>query len=229
MYLLIKQGPANVARARKQCLDKFLYYFKNGYQGRKFIAWEKEYKETAHRNFQAHLNKKDFKLLLEKGKFDQAASLAVKAESKTNLLFSFEKMAIRDAIRIADGAELFSKGLYALLYGKASQEERFHAFIECIGSLPRKQTRVLTWPLTTVFGFIGDPDAFIFLKPRVTQAAASKYKFDFNYKSKPNWETYQSLVEFAELIRKDTAKYKPENYIDLQSFIWVLGSDEYPD
>jgi hypothetical protein len=30
-------------------------------------------------------------------------------------------------------------------------------------------------------------------------------------------------------VRQDTRNYKPKDYIDLQSFIWVQGSEEYPD
>jgi hypothetical protein len=42
---------------------------------------------------------------------------------------------------------------------------RFERWCEVIGSLPRKQTRVLTWPLVTVFGYIARPDRHMFLKP----------------------------------------------------------------
>jgi hypothetical protein len=88
---------------------------------------------------------------------------------------------------------------------------------------------VHTWPLQTVFGFIANPDEHIFLKPRVTQVAAEKYMFDFRYRSKPSWDVYKSLIDFAEQVRADVADLKPQDYIDLQSFIWVMGSDEYPD
>lgn len=73
------------------------------------------------------------------------------------------------------------------------------------------------------------PEKNIFLKPKVTQRAAEKYKFDFDYISPPNWDTYESLFAFAEQIRHDTKHLYPRDYIDLQSFIWVMGSDEYPD
>jgi hypothetical protein len=79
----------------------------------------------------------------------------------------------------------------------------------------------------SVFGFIAQPDRHIFLKPNVTKIAAQKYGFDFRYESKPNWETYASLLEFAETIRRDLRDLKPRDMIDLQSFIWVQGSDEY--
>lgn len=218
-----------VEKARAKCLKKFLYYFRKGYSDQKFIDWERQYKLDAHFLFQQELNKSDYESLLKEKNYEQIALTAVRIESKTNLLFSFEKMALRDAIKPLEGAKSFALGLYDYIYGKASLEKRFERFTEVIAGLPRKQTRVLTWPLTTVFGFIANPDEHIFLKPKVTRVAAEKYMFDFDYKSKPNWDTYQSLLNFAEEIRKDTAKYKPKDYIDLQSFIWVMGSEEYPD
>jgi hypothetical protein len=96
-----------------------------------------------------------------------------------------------------------------------------------VGGLPRRQTRVLTWPLVTVFGFIARPDRHIFLKPNVTRAAARAYAYPFAYVSRPNWETYADLLAFAERVRRDQRDLKPRDMIDLQSFIWVQGSDEY--
>ncbi len=215
-------------RARK-CLKKFLYYFRNGFADAKYDAWEREYKWNAHLAFKEELNRKDFIRLLDAKEYRAVADIAVKIESKTNLLFSFEKMALRDAVKTDEGARLFSTGLFDYVYGASSLKQRFERFVEVIGRLPRKQTRVHTWPLVTVFGFLANPKEHIFLKPRVTQKAAEAYGFNFDYKSKPNWETYNSLLSFAQQIKKDTASYRPKDYIDLQSFIWVMGSDEYPD
>jgi hypothetical protein len=143
------------------------------------------------------------------------------------MIFSFEKMALRDAVKSAAGAKAFATGLYDFLHGRGSDEGRFVRWCETIAGLPRKQTRVLTWPLVTVFGFIAQPDRHIFLKPTVTKIAARKYGFDFRYESKPNWETYASLRTFVETIRRDLRDLRPRDLIDLQSFMWVQGSDEY--
>ncbi len=159
--------------------------------------------------------------------YEKIAQTAVRIETRTNLLFSFEKMALRDAIKTHGGAKAFAKGLYEYVYGRDPMDVRFTAFGEVLDSLPRVQTRVHTWPLHTVFGFIANPKDFIFMKPRVTQVAAEAYDFNFEYKSRPNWKTYQSLLDFAETVREDTADLKPRDYIDLQSFIWVMGSEEY--
>jgi hypothetical protein len=216
-----------VARKRARCRKHFLYYFPDGYRDETYIDWERDYKWAAHEQWEAQLNKREYSTLLKAGEYEEAAQRAVRIETRTNLLFSFEKMALRDAIK-GRGARAFAEGLYDYVYGGASMRSRFEAFTEVLESLPRRQTRVLTWPLHTVFGMIGNPDEHIFLKPRVTQFAAEEYGFDFNYKSRPNWDTYQSLLDFAEQVRKDTKDLKPRDMIDLQGFIWVMGSDEYP-
>ncbi|MFL6591040.1 MAG: DUF3553 domain-containing protein, partial [Chthoniobacterales bacterium] len=77
------------------------------------------------------------------------------------------------------------------------------------------------------FAFIAQPDKHLFLKPVVTKIAAQKYGFDFQYQSKPNWDTYASLLRFAETIQRDLRDMRPRDMIDLQSFMWVQGSDEY--
>lgn len=218
-----------IQRARSRCLRKFRYYFKQGFQDAHYIAWERQYKWDAHLAFQEVLHRAAFKKLLNQQDYQSIAQHAVKIESGTNLLFSFEKMALRDAIKPLPGAKAFATGLFDYLYGTGTLRDRFESWIDIIGNLPRVQTKVLSWPLVTVFGFIAQPNEHIFLKPRVTQRAAEKYQFDFRYASKPNWQTYENLLSFAEQIRLDAIALKPKDFIDLQSFIWVLGSDEYPD
>ncbi|HMK04573.1 MAG TPA: hypothetical protein VK489_10295 [Ferruginibacter sp.] len=79
-------------RARKKAKRKFLYYFPKGYQGQKYIDWERQYKFDAHTKFQQELNKHVYEKLLEAKKYEEIAAIAARIESKTNLLFSFEKM-----------------------------------------------------------------------------------------------------------------------------------------
>ena len=159
----------------------------------------------------------------------EIAARAVRIESRTNLLFSFEKMALRDAVRTPEGARTFAAGLYDFLHGAGSVERRFGRWCDAVAALPRKQTRVLTWPVVTVFGFIAQPDTHIFLKPNVTRAAAREYGFDFHYESRPSWPPYASLLDFAATVRRDLRDLRPRDLIDIQSFLWVQGSDEYEE
>ena len=69
-----------------------------------------------------------------------------------------------------------------MLHGRAGEERRFEQWCEMVAALPRRQTRVLTWPVVTVFAFIAQPDRHVFLKPNVTRVAAGEYGFDFAYR-----------------------------------------------
>jgi hypothetical protein len=208
---------------------KFLRFFPEGFHDPTYIDWERGYKWQAHLRWEELLNAGQFWRLLKQQQYIEIAARAVRIESRTNLLFSFEKMALRDAVKSRSGARLFSSGLFRFLHGSGTLHDRFDRWCETLAGLPRRQTRVLTWPLVTVFGFIAQPDTHIFLKPNVTRRAASRYGFAFEYQSRPSWSIYQSLHKFAETIRQDLRDLKPQDMIDLQSFIWVQGSDEYDE
>jgi hypothetical protein len=210
-----------------KCRRKFLRFFPEGFQDETYIAWERDYKWQAHQQWERLLDQVTHKSLLKAGEFHEVAARAVKIESRTNLLFSFEKMALRDAVKPLSGARLFATELYEFLHGRGDDVTKFERWCKAVSVLPRKQTRVLTWPIVTVFGFVAQPARHIFLKPNVTRLAAREYGFDFKYQSKPTWETYNSLLEFARVCRRDLRDLKPRDMIDLQSFIWVQGSDEY--
>ncbi len=222
-------GRSAAARAgADRCRRKFLRYFPEGFADETYVAWERDYKWRAHLAWREQLPKSEHAALLRAGRAADVAARAVRIESRTNLLFSFEKMALRDAVRSPRGARTFAEGLYELLYGRASLERRFEYWIEAVAALPRKQTRVLTWPILTVFAFIARPDTHVFLKPNVTRVAATKYGFDFRYASRPAWPAYASLLALAATVARDVRDLRPRDMIDVQSFIWVQGSDEYP-
>jgi hypothetical protein len=211
------------------CRRKFLRFFPAGFHDEKYIAWERGYKWEAHEQWDEMLGRAAHRKLIRDGEFAEVAARAVRIESRTNLLFSFEKMALRDAVKSPEGARSFATGLYYFLYEAGSAEAKFERWCETVAGLPRRQTRVLTWPLVTVFGFIALPETHIFLKPNVTRAAAREYGFDFQYKSRPSWATYSNLLEFAGVIRRDLQDLKPRDMMDIQSFMWVQGSDEYEE
>jgi len=213
----------------QRCRRKFLEYFPDGFRDRDYLDLERSYKVETHERWNEVLGRGQFQQLLRDRRFPEIATRAVRVEqrSRHSMIFSFEKMALRDATRSSSGAMAFAEGLYEFLYGARSFENRFVQWVEVVSGLPRKQTRVLTWPLVTVFGFIAQPETHIFLKPLVTRAAARAYGFDLSYKARPNWNTYASLLELAARVRRDQRALGPRDMIDIQSFLWVQGSDEY--
>jgi hypothetical protein len=207
---------------------KFLHYFPKGFRDPLYEDWERGYKWGAHERWTETLDQASFRKLLRAGNHREIAAQAVAIEARTNLLFSFEKMALRDGVKSPAGARTFAQGLYDFLHGTRDMEERLTRWCETVAGLPRRQTRVLTWPVVTIFGFIAAPASHIFFKPIVTRAAAA-LGFPFEYRSRPNWETYAELLRLARAVRKELPDLHPRDMIDIQSFLWVQGSDEYPD
>jgi hypothetical protein len=210
-------------RAKK----KFHRLFPRGFRDETYLAWERNYKWEAHREWQEHLSPEAFRRALDEMRYQQIAARAVRIESGRSLLFSFEKMALRDAVRETPGAKRFAEGLFRLLHGEAPLAARFEDWCETVDSLPRKQTRVLTWPLVTVFAFIAQPEKHIFLKPNTIKEAARVLKLPFNYAPRPNWRTYSDYLDLAKNVRTGIRDMRPRDMIDIQSFLWVQGSDEY--
>ena len=224
--------PAAISRRRlpstaaRRCRRKFLHFFPGGFRDETYLAWERDYKWRAHQQW---MSEAALSARRVESNSTEIANHAVRIESRTNLLFSFEKMALRDGVRSPAGARIFAQALHDFLHGTGSIQERFERWCEALGNLPRKQTRVLTWPVATVFPFLARPEKHIFLKPNVTRRAAEEYEFEFEYSSRPNWETYASLLRFAQTVRADLRDLRPRDMIDIQSFLWVQGSDEYEE
>jgi hypothetical protein len=213
------------ARARR----KFLKRFPGGFRDPTYLEWERGYKWNAHRQWMQLLGEDSFRRLLKQERYAEIAAAAIRIESRTNLLFSFEKIALRDAVRSDAGAKRFALGLFTLLHGAGPLEERFTKWVTALDALPRPQTRVVTWPIVTVFAFIAQPRVHFFFKPTVTREAARRYRQELEYGSRPTWDLYKGLLNFVRAVRADLQDLHPRDMIDIQSFLWVQGSDEYPD
>jgi hypothetical protein len=216
------------ASGAARCRRKFLRFFPGGFRDETYVDWERAYKAGAHAALSAALEADAFRALLRAGEHRAIADAALRIEGRTNLLYSFEKMALRDAVRPARGAKAFALGLWNLLHGSGDGAERFDRWCDVLAGLPRPGRRVLTWPVATVFPFLAAPRRHVFLKPVVTRRAAAAYGFPFDYESRPRFlPTYASLLSFAATVRRDLRDLRPRDMIDVQSFVWVQGSDEY--
>jgi hypothetical protein len=207
-----------------RCRRKFLRHFPGGFRDPTYLEWERDYKMAAHRAWRERLPRAAFR-----GPPEAVAAEAIRIEGRTNLLFSFEKMALRDAVRTKAGSMAFTRALDTLLHGAGPLGPRFDAWCESLGDLPRRQTRVLTWPVATIFGFLAQPRRHFYLKPLVTRRAAEAYGHPFHYEPRPTFATYRAALDFAAIVRRDLADLAPRDLVDIQSFLWVQGSDEYPD
>jgi len=206
---------------------RFLRIFPEGFYDELYTQWERDYKWEAHKLFKESLSKEEFKRLLHEGAFSTIATRALKVEGRTTFLFSFEKMALRDALRTESGARGFAEGLYNFLYAPGPLKQRFIEWIVDFSKLPRIKARVLSWPNLTIFPYLAQPSKYMILKPTAMNVAAQSLGFAFDYSSKPSFRTYESLMQMADLTKEAIRDLKPRNYHDIQTFLWVIGSAEY--
>lgn len=230
-FVLAGPSASNVSYlGAARCRRKFELFYPEGFQDETYLVAERAYKERAHLEWEAELAPASFRKLLARGEFRPIADAAVRVEARANLLSSFERMALRDAVKTPAGARLFATELYAFLYGPGPARRRFNDWIEALEDLPQRGSRLLTWPVATVFGFIARPDRHLFFKPRATRRAAHAYGYALAYQPRPHWAAWQDLLTFAAVIRRDLDRhpgFKARDMIDLQSFIWVQGAPEY--
>jgi hypothetical protein len=118
------EPPRSTPRLARAARRKFLRYFPDGFRDEDYIASERDYKWRAHLQWREALGKATFRELIRLGRFSEIADRATRIEGRTNLIFSFEKMALRDGVK-GRGAALFAEGLYALLHGRGGLETRF--------------------------------------------------------------------------------------------------------
>jgi hypothetical protein len=65
--------------------------------------------------------------------------------------------------------------------------------------------------------------------PRVVTRSRAPLRVELQYASRPSWALYKGLLNFVARVRSDISDLRPRDMIDMQPFLWVQGSDEYPD
>src|SRR3954469_22574281 len=96
-------------RKRQNCRKKCLRLFP-GFRDETYIEWERGYKWETHKRWKEALNRHEFRRLLDRREYAEIAARAIRVEqrSRHSMIFSFEKMALRDAVKSREGAQQFA-------------------------------------------------------------------------------------------------------------------------
>ena len=186
---------------------------------------ERRYKIKAHEHYLETLGQGRGPDLLAKGDIDELIRRACSVVSRNlNLLVSFENMALRDGLKAdPEAAARFFDHLFVFVAG--AEEACFAPLADSLLQLPvaEGKARVATWPVLTILPFLADPHQFMFLKPEPTKECVERLRFDIQYSSELRWITYRKLMEMSDLLLERLRPLGAQDYIDVQSFIWVIA------
>lgn len=187
---------------------------------------ERAYKWAAHELFDQTLGHGRLAELLRAGSVEEVRKQALAAEGRMNVLSVFEKAAFRDGLRDEGAAARYFKALADLLAAPSVEHHSFDRYLDAVASLPSKEgkTSPAKWTVATLLPFLAQPDRFMFLKPEVTQDCAARLTFDLQYRTDLNWTTYAKLLEMSEYLLAYLRPYGARDFIDVQSFIWLIGA-----
>jgi hypothetical protein len=204
-------------RSLPESIAHFLRRYPGGFYDAKFMDEERSYKVAAHERCTELLSKSRLGRLLAARAYDDATRDALRVVNATNLIFPNEKMSLRDGLTSTRRQQQFSDALYSLLHDDGPLEGRFVNFARILGDI-----QAAKWTIATYYQFLYDPRDYMFLKPVVTQNAATLCAFDIHYKSDLNWRTYDRVQAFARYLRDEIRELKPRDMIDVQSFMWKV-------
>lgn len=208
-------------------IEAFLEKFPKGFDDPLYLDQERNYKLKASSYCREHLTSAAFSDTNE-----QSTSLldhVRKLVGMTNMIQgSFEKPKLLDTIGNPEHSELFRGALADVLHGAGDPPTRLERFSEALGQLG-----LMKWTYATYFLFLSEPDACMFVKPEGLKRSLEISGYQrIDYESEPSARLYREILRFAEWLKKkleqeQRPELKPRDMIDVQSFIWVQGSDEY--
>jgi hypothetical protein len=190
---------------------RFLHFFPNGFHSRGFAHMEGDYKRAAKA-------KLDAAVPLEDAATGSGFGEAAMAAFHTNLISQFEQMRIRDALR-GPNADAFIRAAARFTLGEGAP-----ALLDMERAL--KPHDAAKWTLVTYLPYLWRPDRHMFLKPEATRDFAERvgHPFAHAYEPRLDMAVYKSLLDLAFRTEAELADLRPRDRIDVQSFIWIVGS-----
>ena len=191
---------------------RFRAFFPEGFGSQAYLADERNYKVKAREmlNQGAPLSE------AREGRGLGEAVLGV--FRATNLLASFEMMRVQDLLR----------GCKADAFVQAAARFAESASASTLSALERalKADECAKWTVATYLPYLWRPDVHMFLKPVATKDFAARvgHRFASVYTARLEFDVYEALCDLAGKTEKEVTELSPQDRIDVQSFIWVVGN-----
>ena len=191
--------------------SRFRKFFPNGFHSEGFSSQERDHKLAASRKLAATAP------LAEALNGSGLGKAVLSVFHATNMLSRFEKASIagvlrgRDADAFVQVAARFAVDATAATLSEIERVLRPH---DCA-----------KWTVATYLPFLWQPEAHMFLKPEATKDFAVRvgHPFASIYRAQLELDVYLSLLDLADETSNELSDLDPRDWIDIQSFIWVVG------
>jgi len=191
---------------------RFLQFFPQGFHSNSYERGERNYKVAAKAKLESTV---PVEQAVTGAGFGEAILSVFRA---TNLLYPVEKSRLQSVLRGSE-ADVFIRAAanFALGDRKSGLSQMERAL---------KSSDNAKWTVVTYLPFLWRPEEHMFLKPEVTKDFASRvgHRFAFDYQPRLDIGVYDSLLDLASKTTTEVADLKPRDWIDIQSFIWVVGA-----
>lgn len=196
-------------------IARFIHFFPGGFKDRAFDLSERQYKQQARERLDGALSLP--------AAVDATAedALAVRPAFNTNILSRFELARMHELLGSQDGAP-FVRG--AAIFALGDHAAGLSSMVAAIKPHGRH-----SWPMMTYLPNLWCPHEHMFLKPNATLDFAQRigHRFQYDYSPDPDPAVYQSLLDLVSTTEAAISSLSPNDRIDVQSFIWVVG--DYTD
>ena len=196
-------------------IESFLEAYPDGFQNEKFAGEDRAKKQKAHELALDLLPKDRLAELIDVSDYAEITIRVLKILNATTLILPNERLSLKNGLADVIKQEMFAKALYELLYSDEPLKDRFERFAEVLDYVGAGK-----WPLATYFLFIFYPDKHMFVKPKLMQQSADSCRFELNYKAQLNWQTYESVMSFADYVSAELSELQPRDMMDVKGFIW---------
>jgi hypothetical protein len=198
-------------------INRFLHFFRSGFSSPAYNKPDGEagYKREARKKLLESLP-------LERAVNSNGSGQAVlNVYRATNLVDpKWEQPKVEKLLQSGDGdAFIRSVARFAQTPGKAT--------LQAVEAVLRPHDAA-KWTIVTYLPFLWEPAGHMFLKPVVMKDYANRvgHRFAFEYNSVLDFGVYESLLDLAAVTEREIVNLGPRDRIDIQSFIWVVGSYE---
>lgn len=191
---------------------RFRSFFSDGFGSSEYLSEERNYKIAARELLERSAPIED---ALEGCGLGEAVLGVYRA---TNLLSQYEMMRVQDLLR-GERADAFVRA--AAGFAAEPTTMTLSALEKTL-----KVDGCAKWTVATYLPYLWRPRAHMFLKPQATTEFAARVGHRFASDYTPGLEigVYESLRELTRETEKEVAEFSPRDWIDVQSFIWVVGN-----